>query len=193
MLDFYNIISNKGLNPNQYYLLYCISKGVKALNINIHLEQRILLSQGFLDNNNTITPKGVELILDVNSFFLKTNDIIETKVSSIDNIERYLLIFPNVLLPSGKYARSNKKNLEGAFKWFFKNYKYSWETIYKATNQYVAHYELHNWKFMKTSLYFIKKSDVERNTISELADHCQIVENGCDNENIKSHFKDKVV
>ena len=79
-----------------------------------------------------------------------------------EKITEYLEIFPKFKLPSGKYARSNKKNLENNFRWFFKTYSFSWDTVIQATVRYVDEYERVNFKYMKTSQYFIRKQNLDR-------------------------------
>jgi hypothetical protein len=89
------------------------------------------------------------------------------------NIQDYNSIFPNKRLDHGKPARSSIKNVEKAFKWFFENFDYDWDTVHKATSMYVHDREINNWKFTKTSQYFIRK-----NYSSDLADFCEIVLSG---------------
>jgi hypothetical protein len=109
-------------------------------------------------------------------------------------IEEYLEIFPKFKLPSGKYARSYKKNLENNFRWFFETHSYDWDTVISATKMYVDEYERQGYKYMRTSQYFIRKlNPAEKTFESELANYCEVYLNGSDDYGYDSHFKEKVV
>jgi len=107
-------------------------------------------------------------------------------------VEEYRLLFPDLKLPSGKYARDAAKNLEVNFKWFFKNHEYDWNTIMKATKKYIEEYSMKNYDYMRTSKYFIKKSEKDGSVTSDLANYCEmIISGGGDTEEF--HFSEKVV
>jgi hypothetical protein len=89
-------------------------------------------------------------------------------------VQKYNEIFPKEKLPSGSYARTNVKNLETNFKWFFQEYNYSWEIILGATDMYVKKYRLDSYKFMKTSMYFIRKQNAQGMVVSELGNWCEM-------------------
>lgn len=108
-----------------------------------------------------------------------------------ENIEKYLEIFPKIKLPSGKAARSDKKNVETAFKWFFETHEYSWDSVLKATEAYVSDYETRRYLYMQTSQYFIRKQQGDKTWNSELANWCAIVEGGVVEQ--RPHFSEKVV
>ena len=57
------------------------------------------------------------------------------------------------------------------------NYDYSWETILEATRMYIEKYKTEDYKYMKTSAYFIFKSE-NGETISQLANFCDMVTEG---------------
>ena len=105
-------------------------------------------------------------------------------------IKSYNQIFPSKKLGSGKYARVNAKNLEPGFRWFFENFDYSWETIYKATNKYVKDYELQNYNYMRNSQYFIRKQNVDKTWESDLANYCEMV--SAEDYQDVVYFKDNV-
>lgn len=109
------------------------------------------------------------------------------------NVMTYLEIFPKIKLPTGKPARSNINEVFEAFDWFWKTYgaEYSWDIILKATEAYVSTYEKSNWMYMRTSKYFIRKQNSDKTWISDLAEQCQMVKDGLDNDVEK--FKDNVV
>jgi len=91
------------------------------------------------------------------------------------NIEKYREMFPKGNLPSGQPARSPVKELEKKFIWFFTNYYYSWETILEATKKYVEQYEAEGFMYMKTSNYFIYKTNPDKTGTSTLASFCDMI------------------
>ena len=56
--------------------------------------------------------------------------------------------------------------------------------------QYVDQYEQNDYKYMKTSQYFIAKEDKTKVKYSELADYCDMIREGLEPE---QYFKEKVV
>ena len=103
------------------------------------------------------TSKSVE---ELNSYFRKSKK--KTSKDLMGNnfdvyIKKYNSIFPVKKLGSGKYARTNLKNLEAGFRWFFDTYDYDWKVILEATSKYVEEYRLKNYEYMRTSQYFIRK------------------------------------
>lgn len=90
-------------------------------------------------------------------------------------------------MPSGKPARSSIIELKKRFDWFVSEYKYDWETILKATENYVRHYEDKNYNFMQTSAYFIRKEDSKKVTSSALSEWCEQVLNPGENDEQKSY------
>ena len=109
-----------------------------------------------------------------------------------NQIDSYLKIFPTSVLPNGKYARGNKKNIETNFRWFFEQYNYSWQVIHDATEMYVSEYRAKNFLYMRTALYFIRKDDGTRTVLSDLADYCDKIVN---NESYAKpkYFKTKIL
>jgi hypothetical protein len=94
-----------------------------------------------------------------------------------ENIELYINTFPSGKLPNGKYARSNSRNIEQSFVWFFSNYNYSWSTILKATHLYVEEFRRNNYLYMRTANFFVKKVEQDKSIICDLADYCERVAN----------------
>jgi hypothetical protein len=111
----------------------------------------------------------------------------------VDNIQKYLELFPKGRLPSGKAARSDKKNIESNFKWFFQNYEYDWNTVLQATARYVDEFEKKNFLYMRNSQYFISKMSPDRTRESELANYCSAIKSGDTDDTPSDHFKDHVV
>lgn len=182
VLKLFEEIETQGITPNQYYLIWSIYHKRKPLHINGSLELKSLISEGFV--------KDGKLTEKCNIFFLSNTQPLQ--LSPINETDKYISIFPKGKLPSGKMARVNKRNIEEAFKWFFKNYNYTWDTIIKATAYYVDSYEKDNFKFMRNSQYFIRKQNSDKSWDSELANCCDIILNGEDQDD-SPHFSEKVV
>ena len=82
--------------------------------------------------------------------------------------------------------------MNACFKWFFENHEYSWDIIFKATNNYLNKEEESNYKYTRTSQYFIKKQDnTDKSVNSELANFCQLMLDGDDSSSFV--FSEKVV
>lgn len=186
MKELFDYLITIGISPNSYYLLWSIYNGTAPQNIKVPLEMRAMMQQNYLDLEGKLTSKGLEIV----RFNSKVVNTISQDVS--DNIDKYIGIFPKGKLPTGKPARVNKKNLEDAFKWFLKNYTYDWDTILRATLYYVETYEKTNYMYMKNSQYFIRKQNTDKSWDSELANYCEIIINGDDEED-SPHFSDNVV
>jgi len=186
-------LSQEGLTPNQYYVLWSIREKLSPEMVNIHLEMRGL--QGDYVDGNILTGKALSLLMDIDENFKdkKTkNDKDLMGPDHMKKVEEYRLLFPDLKLPSGKYARDAAKNLEVNFKWFFKNHEYDWNTIMKATKKYIEEYSMKNYDYMRTSKYFIKKSEKDGSVTSDLANYCEmIISGGGDTEEF--HFSEKVV
>lgn len=194
MKEIYNKLLSKGLTPNQLYYLHCIRhKTVPAKFINIQLETERLSSHKWIENNK-LTAKTIALLDSVDLYFKKSKQKSNEDLMGeyfYKNIETYRELFPKIKLPSGKLARTNSKVLEKQFRWFFTEFDYDWDTIFGATKIYLDEYETKNWQYMRTSQYFIKKTNPDKTFGSDLADYCDMYMNGLDNED--HHFKEKVV
>ena len=196
MDEIFNLLIKKNLSPNQLYILYCIKYKIKTNDfVNDALESKRLESGDWLEADITLTSKSVMLLQELESFFKTSKKKTSTVIMGdnfIENIDEYLDIFPKFKLPSGKYARSDKKNLENNFRWFFDNHAYSWETVLNATKLYVDEYEVTGYKYMRTSQYFIRKQGSDKTYDSELANYCDMLLNGSEDPSQK-HFKERVV
>ena len=194
MTEIYEQMLRHKLTPNQTYFLHCIKhKTVPSNFINIPLEIQRLEQGGWVDNNE-ITPKTIAYLEGLENYFKKAKKKSSTDIlgdNYIENLQGYLESFPNIKLPSGKPARVNVKSLENVFRWFFTEYDYTWETVFSATKLYLDEYEAQNWKYMRTSQYFIRKQNTDKTYESDLANYCDIILNGLDDN--KPHFTDKVV
>jgi hypothetical protein len=196
MDEIFNLLIKNNLSPNQLYILYCIKHKIKTNDfVNDALEVKRLQSSSWLGADLTLEGKSIILLQELDSFFKTSKKKTSTSVMGenfMENIETYLDIFPKFKLPSGKYARSDKKNLENNFKWFFESHSYSWETILDATRKYVDEYEVNGFKYMRTSQYFIRKQGSDKTYDSELANYCDMLLNGGEDPT-QTHFKERVV
>jgi len=131
-----------------------------------------------------LTVKGEELVKDfISKYKLDDTGKIKRKASFSEQdflkVTEYRELFPKGTLPSGQPARAPSKELEKKFLWFFLNYNYDWDTILKATKKYISDYESAGYKYMKTSSYFINKTD-KGVTTSTLASYCDMILDGDD-------------
>lgn len=185
-------ITNLGLSPNQLYVLYCIAKDTEARHVNIHLEIRTLKTLNLLDDDSSITSKGLDIIKKFDSSAVTKPKAKKDIPVEEDMVKKYREIWPNCKIPtSGKYARTDLNNLRNAFKWFLNTYPYSWDTILKATEMYVEEHEAKGYAYMRTSQYFIKKSDSDKSINSDLANYCSLIESGI-NDTKPFVFKEKI-
>ena len=197
MVDIFNKLIQNELSPNQFYILWCKKNNLCPLfSLALNLEYIRLEHDNWLDENRELTPKSIAFIQEIDSYFKvskkKTSpDILGENFQ--DKIAEYLEIFPKFKLPSGKYARSDKKNLENNFRWFFEDHSYDWNTVLEATKMYVDEFERSGYKYMRTSQYFIRKlNPAEKTFESELANYCEVYLNG-DVDTTQGYFSEKVV
>ena len=182
---FLKLIKEK-ITPNSYYVLHCIKSGMIPISfVNKDLEIKKLKNDGWLTEDLQLTDKSIIFTTDIDGFFKKakkkiTKDLLGNNFA--ENIQKYVEIFPNRKLSSGKYARVNPKNLENSFRWFFENYEYDWDMIFRATKKYIYDYSLKNYEYMRTSQYFIRKQNTDKTYDSELADYCNMIDNVLDDE-----------
>lgn len=196
MDEIFNKLIKANLTPNAFYILYSIHQNVQPNKyVSASLEILRLQTAGWLDTDIKLTDKALILAQEIDSYFKSKKKATSKDLlgaNFMDKIEEYLEIFPKFKLPSGKYARSDKKNLENAFRWFFENHSYDWETVMKATNKYLDEYEANGYKYMRTSQYFIRKQESDKSWSSELANYCDMYLNGTDSGH-DFVFKEKVV
>jgi predicted transcriptional regulator len=181
------------ITPNQLLLLYAFDQSLAISQINPHLELRGLLNEGYIkkvEDKYIITPTGKKIMAKYNNYFVKAKK--KTSIGLLGKnytiaVQNYRTMFPKKKLPSGKPARVNEKTLIDCFRWFFETYDYTWDQVYAATRKY----EDQNYMYMKTSQYFIVKTGQNKQKTSELADYCDMIKEGTDDNN--NHFKEKVV
>jgi len=183
----------EGITPNQHYVLWCIREKISPSMVNIHLEMRGLNGEYVIDN--LLTGKALSLLIEIDENFKDKkakNDVDLMGSDHMVKINEYREIFPDLKLPSGKYARDAAKNLEVNFKWFFKNHEYDWNTIMEATKKYIYEYEQKSYNYMRTCKYFIKKQEKDGSITSDLANYCDMVIKGTGDTD-HFHFSEKVV
>ena len=197
----WNLITTADLTPNQFYMLYFMKNNISPVHVNIHQELRAVIAKGYINDLTSgagqkyeLTPKAHSAIDQVESLFRVQKKKTDTQIMGDDyqaKIKTYLELFPKIRLPSGKAARSDKKNVETAMRWFQENYEYDWDTILRATEAYVIDYQMRNYKFMQTSQYFIRKQNSDKTWASELANWCSDLVN--DNvQNSDNYFSENV-
>lgn len=188
-VSLFNKIKSLKLTFNAYVILYKIY-------------QKEPVEQSLLDklppalySDGKLTDYSIKALESIDNLFATNKSIKIDELMGVDyksNIDKFLKIFPSQKLPSGKYARSNAKNLEVNFKWFFQEYDYSWDTILKATDMYVQEYKVNDYNYMRTAVYFIRKDDGTRTVLSDLADYCDKIESG-ENYSTPQIFKTTVI
>ena len=155
MNEIFNKLIKEKITPNSLYVLHCIKNKLSVNNlVNSGLEIKRLQADNWLKEDLSLSGKSVIFMEELNSYFRKSKKKTSKNLMG-DNfdvkIKLYNSLFPAKKLGSGKYARTNVKNLESGFRWFFENYDYSWDTIIKATEIYVEEYSLKNYEYMRTS------------------------------------------
>jgi len=197
---FQKILKDK-ITPDQLLLLYSVNERISVPQINPKSQIGFLITQGYIDQHNkdgktsyTINRDGKSLIRKYDNYFIKakkrtSNQLMGKNYTAA--VQQYREMFPKKKLPSGKPARVNIKTLIDCFRWFFAEYDYTWSEIYKATQRYLNEYEDNNYMYMKTSQYYIVKTSQTKEKVSELADYCDMIREGTDDN--MQHFKEKVV
>jgi hypothetical protein len=167
-----------GISPNQIYVLDCLRNRLKPTSI---VDEFIEISKckdlGLIDQEGVITPGGLSILDEFETYLVKTKKKVETSVlgdNFLDNIKSYIDLFPQRKLPSGRYARQPVKDVKDAFIWFFKNYpENKWTDVLDATHYYIYMAEQKDYLYMMDSLYFISKTDnITKKIRSALASSC---------------------
>lgn len=176
-------LKQKKLSIRQYEILYKLSDKPKLSEKNKKFIREQIPSIYIELSSCVLSNKGHSLLKEIDSLYkplkmLKNIDLLG--INYKERITEFINIFPTQKLPSGKYARGNKKNIEENFMWFFQEYPdYTWNIIIKATHKYIDEYHINNYKYMRTSMFFIKKL-IDGTVQSELANYCDIIISGDD-------------
>ena len=195
MDEIFNKLIKAKITPNSLYVLHCIKNKISVQKlVNDSLEISKLQADDWLKEDLSLSGKSIIFMEELNSYFRKSKK--KTSKDLMGNnfdiyIKKYNSIFPVKKLGSGKYARTNLKNLEAGFRWFFDTYDYDWKVILEATSKYVEEYRLKNYEYMRTSQYFIRKQNTDKSFESDLATYCDmLIEGGSNEEDI---FREKIV
>lgn len=92
-----------------------------------------------------------------------------------DKIKRFNELWPKMTLPTGALARCSEKELESAFKAFFKEYPKlnDWGKIFDAAKKYLNQREAEKWEYTRRSKYFIRRELKDKTVEFLLADYYQ--------------------
>lgn len=197
MWEIFQKITEEKITPNQMLLLYSVKERIQVPILKKELELPNLIEQGFIqktESSYSLTTKATLLMSQLDNYFVKAKK--KTNIQLMgkdfnDKIEEYRNIFPAGKLPSGKPGRQNVKALAENFRWFFETYDHTWDAVIKATKMYVNEYRATDYKYMMTSQYFISKQDKHKVKHSELADYCDMINDGVQTQ--VHHFTEKVV
>lgn len=195
MVEVFNRLIQEGITPNNFYILTCLkNKIVPHKFVSKELAYSVLKADDWLSEDLQLTSKSIIFMEEISGYFKKVKKKVNSDLMGTDyvaNIEAYVELFPDRKLSSGRYARVNPKNLDGAFKWFFETYDYTWETILLATEKYVSEYEMKRFEYMRTSQYFLRKQNLDKSFESELANYCDLVISGAGE--MPNYFKETIV
>ena len=195
MVEVFNRLIQEGITPNNFYILTCLkNKIVPNKFVSKELAYNVLKAENWLTEDLQLTSKSIIFMEEISGYFKKVKKKVNTELMGTDyavNIQTYVELFPDKKLSSGRYARVNPKNLDGAFKWFFETYDYTWETILLATEKYVSEYEMKRFEYMRTSQYFLRKQNLDKSFESELANYCELVISGAGE--MPNYFKENIV
>lgn len=130
--------------------------------------------QGYLDDQHNLTAKAKQVLKEISSSLSgnKTSKISEADEIFKAQVTKYRELFPKGVI-SGKPLRNGSADLTVRMLWFFKTYpQYTWEHVLSATEKYITSFGA-DLTYCKTSAYFIRKEDKNKNIISLLADWCE--------------------
>ena len=177
MLNFLEQGLLEGINPNQLYIMICLRDRVKMYLRHADSDVDDLVKRKLILNGE-LSAEGLQVLEKIETGKPRKKVAAFTE-KDLENIAAYRELFPKGMLPSGQPSRVTVKELEKKFQWFFTNYSYEWEVILKATEHYIETYRQEGFKYMKTSGYFISKTD-KGVTTSTLANYCDMMlEGGC--------------
>jgi hypothetical protein len=195
MEEVFNRLIKAGISPNSFYVLYSIYNNVvpdKLVNSSIEVTK--LKLDNWVTEDLELSDKSLKFISEIDEFFKKSKKKTSKNLMGddfLDNIKLYNELFPKGKLPSGVPARVNVKGLENAFRWFFENFSYSWETVLQATDKYVDEYSMNRYNYMRNSQYFVRKQNTDKTWDSTLATYCDMIE--ADDYEEPNYFKEHIV
>ena len=172
------------VSPNQIYFLDCCREKIQPSNdlINQTAEKHVAEIKGLITEKGVLTHKALNILDEFETLLVKTKKVVATDVLGDDfqkNIDEYKQYFPKKL--STGPGRQSARELKQKFVWFFKNYpEYNWEIVLEAANYYSYECSQKNNQYMTNSSNFIKKDTMSKESISKLADYCEIVKEEMD-------------
>lgn len=177
MYDELKKVIDFALTPNQIYILMCLyyDEDIKIKSKDADIQ--LLIERKYIKDGMPT----VEAIAMLKVFEPQKSKKINFSEIDVENLNKYREMFPKGLLPSGQASRVTIKELEKKMIWFFENYKYDWDIVLKATKKYIDKYSLEGYMYMKTSGYFISKSE-KGMVVSTLASYCDMVLDGDDED-----------
>ena len=195
MQEVFNKFIKAKITPNAFYVLYCIhNKIVPDKLVNSSIEVTKLKLSNYLTEDLELSENSLKFIEEIDGFFKKSKKKTSKNLMGddfLDNIKLYNELFPKGKLPSGVPARVNVKGLENAFRWFFENFSYSWETVLQATDKYVDEYSITRYNYMRNSQYFVRKQNTDKTWDSTLATYCDMID--ADDYEETNYFKEHIV
>jgi hypothetical protein len=160
-----SLIRQEAFDLTGFYVLEQISIGADPESFtdetNYGIWVSTLYKQGYFSPERGLSQQGKD-------FLQRVKDVIEKKTQK-SLAEQFRDIFPSKKLPSGKYFKSPLRDIEKRLTYFKKYYKYTDDEILRAAKAYVKHAEDVDFKFIRTSMYFIYKEHEG----SDLASWCE--------------------
>lgn len=172
------------ITPNQYVYALLISKGLKPNFMGIMQSQndeKLVIKDLFKLWQKDYISKEIEDVYTFDFDNIKVNIFNNKKEKNYDGsfdsfCEKFYEMFPKGVKSGGYPVRSGIEGVKSKLKKFVKQYKhYDYETIIKATKNYINECERNGFQYMKTAQYFIFKDDT-----STLESYCEKVKNGED-------------
>lgn len=171
------------ITPNGWFTLWSLYQGIGYPGyINNGIEAMKLEKELFITNDFKITGKGLMIIKEAERIISQYKKTIDT-TGWDEKIEEYNSLFPKGRREGSSVGyRCNPKELLKPFVWFFEEYSnYTWEDVFTATKRYIEKFETDgNYTYLQNAKYFIKKSDVNKNVVSTLADVVWTIKEGND-------------
>lgn len=167
------------LSPNQIYFLDCCREKIQPSNdlINQTAEKNICELKGLINDKGVLTYKAITILDEFETYLVKTKKVVTTTVLGEgfeEMINKYKEYFPKKLATGP--GRQSVRELKQKFVWFFKNHpEYTWDDVLEAANYYRYECAQRNNEFMANSSNFIKKDTMSKESVSKLADYCQLV------------------
>ena len=175
MKELFQLLKQKNLSPNGYYILYSLQNKEKLdLKISYSAEITKLKYNEFLDESVNLTNEAILILEEACCLFSNQPKEIQKETVSefTENVKKYREIFPPGL-KHNRMLRTGIMELSPRFVWFFKTYpQITWDEVFLATEKYVDSFGK-DLTYCKSASYFIKKEDKTRNLISDLATWCE--------------------